>query len=81
MFAGNETTSTAITWGILLMIHNPKIQENVQLEILRTVGPNRLPDLSYRSEMSYTQAVLEEVLRFGCNSPFGVPHSTSQPVR
>ena len=41
LFAGIETTSTALTWSVLYMIKYPEVQKKVQQEILTTIGQSR----------------------------------------
>lgn len=79
--AGTETTSTALSWAMLLMIRYPEIQSRVQEEIDRVVGRGRLPELDDRTSLPYTSAVVEEVLRYSCIVPLGVSHCTSSEVR
>jgi len=40
---GSDTTSTALEFAILFMMRNPQVQVQVQEEIDRVVGRNRLP--------------------------------------
>uniref|UniRef100_A0A8C5QY04 Vitamin D 25-hydroxylase n=2 Tax=Leptobrachium leishanense TaxID=445787 RepID=A0A8C5QY04_9ANUR len=78
IIAGTETTTNVLRWAILLMALYPNIQGQVQKEIDLVVGPNRTPTFEEKSRMSYTEAVLHEVLRF-CNiAPLGIFHATSR---
>ncbi len=72
--AGTETTSTTLRWALLYMIAFPDIQSRVQKEIDDAVGRNRLPRLSDKLELPYTEAVLNEIQRMGSIVPLGVPH-------
>ncbi|XP_022090899.1 cytochrome P450 2J6-like [Acanthaster planci] len=76
--AGTETTATTLRWGLLYMILHPDVQERVQREIDAVVGRNRLPRMSHRSELPYTEAVLLELQRIGNIVPLGVPHRASE---
>ncbi|XP_073442563.1 cytochrome P450 2C23-like isoform X2 [Dendrobates tinctorius] len=76
--AGMETTSTTLSWGILLMMKYPEIQSKVQNEIERVIGSAQ-PQTEHRKQMPYTDAVIHEILRFGDIAPSGL-HSTSQDV-
>ena len=61
--AGAETTSTSLTNIFLYMALNPECQAKMHSEIDRVVGGYRLPSLSDRPSMPYTEAVIHEVLR------------------
>ncbi|GAB0193229.1 cytochrome P450, family 2, subfamily J, polypeptide 22 [Grus japonensis] len=76
LFAGTETTSTTIRWGLLFMAINPEIQARVQAEIDSVIGQARLPALEDRSNMPYTNAVIHEVQRKSNIIPFNVPRLT-----
>lgn len=71
--AGSETTFTTLRWGLLFMIKYPDIQEKVQAEIDRVVGPSRPPCMADRADMPYSNAVIHEVQRMGNILPLGVP--------
>ena len=72
--AGTETTTTTLYWALLYMIAFPEIQSRVQQEIDDAVGRNRLPRLSDKPELPYTEAALHEIQRIGSIVPLGVPH-------
>ncbi|XP_038045220.1 cytochrome P450 2J5-like [Patiria miniata] len=76
--AGTDTTATTLRWGLLYMVLNPDIQQRVQQEIDAVVGRNRLPRMSHRSELPYTEAVILEMQRIGNIVPLGVPHRASE---
>ncbi|KAH3693893.1 steroid 17-alpha-hydroxylase/17,20 lyase-like isoform X2 [Dreissena polymorpha] len=75
-FAGIDTSRLTLRFAVLHMIANPKIQQKVQQEIDRVVGPNRLPCLSDRPDLAYTEAVLHESMRLSTVAPTGVFHKT-----
>ena len=78
--AGTETTTTTLYWALLYMIAFPDIQSRVQQEIDDAAGRNRLPRLSDKPELPYTEAVLHEVQRIGSIIPLGVPHKCMEDV-
>ncbi|CAP25799.2 Protein CBR-CYP-14A4 [Caenorhabditis briggsae] len=76
--AGMETTSNALRWHIAYMMKHPVIQENVRKEILDVVGTSRLPSMSDKPKMPYTQAVIHEVQRHSNMVPFLGTHQSVQ---
>ena len=76
LFAGSETTSTALNWSMLLMAKYGDIQTQVQQELDNICGRERLPSATDRSNLHYTEAVVNEILRFTTIAPLAVPHYT-----
>lgn len=61
---GADTTVTALTSFILAMMLFPEVQQKAQQEIDELVGKeDRLPALSDRSRLPYTEAVMKEAFR------------------
>ncbi|XP_066450319.1 cytochrome P450 2C15-like [Eleutherodactylus coqui] len=77
--AGMETTSTTLRWGLLLMTKYPEIQKKVQNEIDKVIGSAQ-PQMEDRKQMAYTDAVIQEIQRFGDIASSTVPHVASQDV-
>jgi len=78
--AGSETTSTTLTWAVLLMVRHPQAQSKVQSELDSVVGRARLPSLSDRPGLPYTEAVLAEIQRYANIVPQGVAHCSNRDV-
>ncbi|EHB15020.1 Cytochrome P450 2J6 [Heterocephalus glaber] len=76
-FAGTETTSTTLRWGLLYMALYPEVQEKVHAEIDTVVGQGQQPSLVNRESMPYTNAVIHEVQRMGNIVPLNVPREVS----
>ena len=56
----------------------PEIQRRAQEEIDTVIGNDRLPSLSDRGSLPYTEAIVLELLRWQPVIPLGVPHRCSQ---
>ncbi|KAM8920905.1 cytochrome P450 2C20-like [Pelodytes ibericus] len=72
--AGTETTTNTLQFFLLVMIKYPQVQDRIQQEIDTVIGTHRLPELSDRIQMPYTNAVIHEIIRFLDLVPFALPH-------
>jgi len=61
---GTETTNNTMEFAMLYAMNHPRLQEKVQKEIDTVIGRNRLPTLTDRARMPYTEAFLVEVQRY-----------------
>ncbi|KAK2169103.1 hypothetical protein LSH36_12g13076 [Paralvinella palmiformis] len=64
MLAGFETTSTCLSWCLLLLAQNPAIQDKAREEVLRVL-PSNINDITWNhiEELSYCSCVIKETLR------------------
>eukprot|EP00057_Strongylocentrotus_purpuratus_P005027 XP_003730026.1 PREDICTED: cytochrome P450 1A5-like [Strongylocentrotus purpuratus] len=76
--AGLGTTSATLEWAMVHMALFPKAQYEVQCEIDKVVGRDRLPTLNDREYLPLTQSCLLEIQRYAAVTPFGIPHSTTK---
>ena len=76
--AGTETTSTTLRWALLIMMAYPDVQQRVQKEIDAVVGRDRLPKLSDKPDLPYTEAVIHEIQRYGGIVFIGLPRQTAE---
>ncbi len=74
--AGVDTISTTLAWGMLYMILNPDIQKNVQEELDRVTGGDRLPTMDDRQLTPYTEAVIHECQRMANVTPIAFHDSS-----
>uniref|UniRef100_A0A1I8AYA8 Cytochrome P450 n=1 Tax=Meloidogyne hapla TaxID=6305 RepID=A0A1I8AYA8_MELHA len=72
----HETTTTALSWGIALLLHNPSVMEKVQVELDNKFGNEQQQMISWsdRSSLPYTCAVVNEILRVGNVVAQDFPH-------
>ncbi|CAD5209388.1 unnamed protein product [Bursaphelenchus okinawaensis] len=61
--AGQETTSSLLTWGLAYLIHNPDVQRKAHEELEIVVGTNRLITNSDKPYLPYINALCMEVER------------------
>ena len=61
-FAGHETTAASMAWAFYLLSEHPEVENRVRAE-LHTVLNGRIPTYSDLPKLTYTQRVINEVLR------------------
>ncbi|KAM9618614.1 LOW QUALITY PROTEIN: cytochrome P450 2E1 [Trichechus inunguis] len=74
LFAGTETTSTAMRYGLLILMKYPEIQKKLHEEIGRVIGPSRMPAIKDRLEMPY----VDPMVRFSELVPSNLPHEATR---
>uniref|UniRef100_A0A8C2E8M3 Cytochrome P450, family 2, subfamily Y, polypeptide 3 n=1 Tax=Cyprinus carpio TaxID=7962 RepID=A0A8C2E8M3_CYPCA len=78
--AGTETTSTTLRYALMLLIKHTHIQEQMQREIDRVIGQNRVPTMDDRKSLPFTDAVIHEVQRYLDIIPLNVPHYATHDI-
>ncbi|XP_058513237.1 cytochrome P450 2J1-like isoform X1 [Ochotona princeps] len=76
-FAGTETTSSTLRWGLLYMALYPEVQEKVHAEIDSVIGRWQQPSMAFRESLPYTNAVIHEIQRMGNVVPLNVPREVT----
>ncbi|NXH12347.1 CP1B1 protein, partial [Bucco capensis] len=78
--AGQDTTSTALSWVLLLLLKYPWLQQDIQAELDRVVGRSRLPTAEDRPQLPLLEAFIYETLRYSSFVPITIPHATTDDV-
>ncbi|XP_077427386.1 cytochrome P450 2U1 [Vanacampus margaritifer] len=76
--AGTDTTTNSLLWILLYMVVHPDVQDKVQAEVDEVVGRGRLPSLTDRGHLPFTEATIMEVQRLTAVVPLGIPHMASK---
>jgi cytochrome P450 len=63
LFAGHETTSTALIWAWYLLAKTPQVVERIQAEVDPLLQGGRPPTFEDLPKLRYTNKVFEECLR------------------
>ncbi|KXS93762.1 hypothetical protein AC578_4729 [Pseudocercospora eumusae] len=75
---GADTTVAQIMAFFLAMTKYPEIQSKARAEIDSVVGQGRMPELSDRESLPYTEALIKEIIRWHIAVPEGLPHLTTE---
>ncbi|KAM7008684.1 cytochrome P450 2U1 isoform 2-T2 [Tautogolabrus adspersus] len=78
--AGTDTTANSVLWVLLYLVLNPDIQDRVQAEIDKVVGTHRVPSLTDKGSLPFTEATIMEVQRLTVVVPLGIPHMASETI-
>ncbi|BAY82336.1 cytochrome P450 [Calothrix parasitica NIES-267] len=78
LFAGHETTATALSWAFYQIYQNPDVIEKLQLE-LKSLGEN--PNPLEIAKLPYLSAVCQETLRMYPVLPVLFPRIAKSPVK
>ncbi|XP_024145864.1 cytochrome P450 2U1 [Oryzias melastigma] len=76
--AGTDTTTNSILWFLLYMVLHPDVQDKAQAEIDEVVGKHRVPSMTDKGSLPFTEATIMEVQRLHSVVPLAIPHMTSQ---
>ncbi|CAH1796245.1 unnamed protein product [Owenia fusiformis] len=73
---GVDTTTSAVTGMLLILMNYPEVQTKLQREIDGVIGTERPPSLADKSKMAYTEAFILEMLRYMSLAALGLPRAT-----
>ncbi|KAJ2915292.1 hypothetical protein MD484_g5148, partial [Candolleomyces efflorescens] len=62
----------------LAMLCYPDVQEKAFAEVVRVLGPNRLPTFEDKSKLPYITAIAKESLRWQSPNPIALPHMSTE---
>lgn len=79
--AGFETTAATLNSLILLLAANKRVQDEAQKELMKVVGPHRLPTFADMENLPYIRACVKEMLRMNPILAPGIRHFASEDVR
>ncbi|KAI1706699.1 cytochrome p450 domain-containing protein [Ditylenchus destructor] len=78
--AGQETTSTTLSFGVLYLLLDVDAQSKMQLELDSVVAADEKVTIAHKSRLPYTNAVINEIQRM-CNLlPQNLYHRTMRDV-
>lgn len=72
---GTMTTFLTLRWALLYISANQSVQRQIQAEIDNVTACARLPQFKDHSQLSFTEATINEVQRCGAVVPLGIVHS------
>uniref|UniRef100_H2XZH7 Uncharacterized protein n=1 Tax=Ciona intestinalis TaxID=7719 RepID=H2XZH7_CIOIN len=75
--AGTETTTSTLRWALLVLLHNPGVQDKLRNEIHKVIGQSTTVSMAHRESMPYTRAFIEEIYRYRTLTPLDLFHETS----
>ncbi|XP_067895752.1 cytochrome P450 1C2 [Heterodontus francisci] len=78
--AGQDTTSTALSWILFHLVQFPQLQSRLQQDIDKVVGRERLPGVEDKARLPYLEAFIYEIMRFTSFVPMTIPHATTAHV-
>lgn len=74
--AGVDTTLTTISWFLLFVADNEKVQDKIRLEFEANL--TSMPTLDNYEKLPYLRACIAETQRIRSVVPVGIPHGTSK---
>ncbi|KAJ0609569.1 putative cytochrome P450 [Helianthus annuus] len=63
ILAATDTTSTMVEWVMAEILNNPVVMRNVQDELTRVIGTNKIVEESHLHKLTYLDGVINETFR------------------
>jgi cytochrome P450 len=79
MLAGSDTTANTLGFALAEMINHPDVAERVYEEVQSVCG-STTPSVEHLNSLVFTEAVINEILRFHTIAPNGLPHRVVEPI-
>ncbi|CAD5221427.1 unnamed protein product [Bursaphelenchus okinawaensis] len=76
--AGQETSSTSMTWAVAYLIRYPEAQKRIQKELDSVINEDRLVTMADRAKLPYIQAVIMEIQRCSNVAGQNIPHTVTE---
>ncbi|KIM28318.1 hypothetical protein M408DRAFT_329423 [Serendipita vermifera MAFF 305830] len=76
--AGSDTTAASVTAFINALLLFPDVSKKVYEEVISVTDGTRMPRISDRPNLPYSEAVWKEVFRWNTFTPVALPHVTNQ---
>jgi cytochrome P450 len=73
-----DTTTNALRWAFLFLVHHPDIQDRMFTEMDDVVRRGILPTLEDKSQLPFCEAVCFEILRLGKITHNTAPHTVRE---
>lgn len=80
IIAATDSSSVVIEWALSELLRNPRVMKNLQNELQKVVGMNRMVEESDVANLTYLDMVIKETLRLHPAGPFLVPRETMEDV-
>ncbi|KAF2204080.1 cytochrome P450 CYP2 subfamily [Delitschia confertaspora ATCC 74209] len=79
--AGFETTAATLNSLVLQLASNKRVQDKAHAELMKVVGPHRLPRMEDMRDLPYIRACVKEILRMNPILAPGIRHFAEEDVR
>ncbi|CAD5227519.1 unnamed protein product [Bursaphelenchus xylophilus] len=78
--AGQETSSTSMTWALAYLIRYPEVQAKIRQELDTVIRNGNVVRIADRTQLPYIQAVIMEIQRCSNVAGQNIPHTTTEDV-
>lgn len=75
---GTSTTSTTMTWAMVVLANHLEIQKKLQEEIDSVISRDKYPTLQDQTKLPYVEATIHEILRWRTLVPLSMARYTNE---